>query len=167
MSKPTIYVDTSIVSAYWYDGRDAVSLGSRAATRDWWDNERSYFELYISAVTLNEARDGKYRRQRQCIQMVRSLPALFLSNSIRELADELIQRGLIPHEKLNDALQLAIATHYQCDFLLTWNYAHLANAVVQSKLAALCQKKKLLTPALMSPDTIPQVRMGQSIRRRK
>jgi hypothetical protein len=34
----------------------------------------------------------------------------------------------MPKYPLGDALHLAIASYYKCDFLLTWNCRHLANA---------------------------------------
>lgn len=34
----------------------------------------------------------------------------------------------MPNDPLGDALHLAIAFYHKCDFLLTWNCRHLANA---------------------------------------
>ncbi len=34
----------------------------------------------------------------------------------------------MPNDPLGDALHLAIASYHKCDFLLTWNCRHLANA---------------------------------------
>lgn len=53
------------------------------------------------------------------------------------------------------------------DFLLTWNYAHMANPMVQARLDELCRKQDILPPLMVSPESIPQVRFGQSIQRER
>lgn len=52
------------------------------------------------------------------------------------------------------------------DYLLTWNYAHLANPIAQGSLERICRSLRLRAPLLVSPESIPQVRFGQTIRRR-
>src|SRR5437763_6164227 len=34
----------------------------------------------------------------------------------------------MPHDPVGDALHLALASYHKCEFLLTWNCNHLANA---------------------------------------
>jgi hypothetical protein len=50
--KPTVYVETTIPS-YYRDNRPAVAADI-ARTREWWDEERSDYDCYISAVVLDE-----------------------------------------------------------------------------------------------------------------
>ena len=76
------------------------------------------------------------------------------------------EHGIIPAEKAADALQLALASMHAIDYLLTWNYAHLANALTQARLSEANQTHGLWIPWLVSPDTIPKVSLGQPIRRR-
>jgi hypothetical protein len=64
-------------------------------------------------------------------------------------------------------LQMAVSTAHGVDYLLTWIYAHLANPLAQERLEAICHEFKLRAPLLVSPETIPQVRFGQSVRRSK
>jgi hypothetical protein len=72
-----------------------------------------------------------------------------------------------PAKEEMDASHLAIATIHEMDFLLTWNYAHLANPVVQAGLIKLWESADLVATLMVSPESIPQVRFGQSIRREK
>jgi hypothetical protein len=83
------------------------------------------------------------------------------------LAEEIVERKIVPPNKLADADQLAIAAVHGIDYLLTWNYAHMANPVVQARLEKLCEASNLIAPLMVSPESIPQVRFGQSIRRLK
>ena len=61
---------------------------------------------------------------------------------------------------------MAVAAAHEMDYLLTWNYAHLANPIAQERLREVCKRRKLRVPLLVSPESIPHVRLGQSIWRR-
>ena len=63
-------------------------------------------------------------------------------------------------------MQMAVSAGHEVDYLLTWNYAHLANPVTQERLGAVCRQPGFsVGPWLVSPETIPQVRFGQDIHR--
>ncbi|HEV3004746.1 MAG TPA: hypothetical protein VGX78_09805 [Pirellulales bacterium] len=72
---------------------------------------------------------------------------------------------LIPETKPGDALQMAVSAAHEVDYLLTWNYAHLANPISQEQLEVTCRAIHLRAPLLVSPETIPQLRFGQDIHR--
>lgn len=167
MKKPTVYLDTNIASAFWYEGSDVAMLSRRLRTREWWDLERCYFALWTSTFSEAELRAGVFPRQAECVKMVRRLRYLPATGRVRELTDEIIQRGLVPATKVGDAAQLAVATVHGMDFLLTWNYAHLANPIVQARLGTLCDELGLVAPLMVSPESIPQVRLGQSVQRER
>ena len=166
MKKPTIYLDTNIISALHYDGTDINTMSRRMVTRDWWDAEREYFSVWASSLTELELAQGVYRQQTDCVRFVRRLKYVPITREIRRLAEELLATGVIPETKPADALQLALAAGHQADYLLTWNYAHLANPVTQTKSERLLLKWQWRSPLLVSPESIPQVRLNQAIRRR-
>ncbi len=98
--------------------------------------------------------------------MIRKLSYLQIDSRVSKLAETLLAKHLVPASKPRDALQMAIATIYEIDYLLTWNYAHLANPFVQQRLAALCDQFKIQVPSMVSPESIPKVAMSQIIRRK-
>ena len=53
MAKPTVYFDTSVISAYWYEGSDVALLARRLHMREWWDAERKHFSLWASAFSAS------------------------------------------------------------------------------------------------------------------
>jgi hypothetical protein len=163
--KPTAYLDTTIPSAYWYVGRNVLAEGRRLLTRQWWETERKHFALLVSSVTEAELQEGEFPRQADCLKMVRRLGYVPITKAAERFAGQLLDLQIVPANKPRDALQLAMATVHDLDYLLTWNYAHLANPVVQERLAKVCEKSELRCPVLVSPETIPQVRWGQTIRR--
>lgn len=49
-------------------------------------------------------------------------------DTIIEIVEAYISHKVMPIDPAGDALHLAIASYYNCDFMLTWNCKHLANA---------------------------------------
>src|SRR5687767_12358788 len=58
MKKPSVYLDTNIISAYWYSGSDVAALARRASTRAWWEQERENFSVWGSAASEDELAAG-------------------------------------------------------------------------------------------------------------
>lgn len=167
MAKPTVYLDTNIISSFWYSGKDVTALARRLTTRAWWQRERKHFSIWVSTATEDELAAGKFRRQAECLRFVRRLPYLTISGAIRGCAQELVKRGVVPVEKPGDALQMAACAVHGIDYLLSWNYAHLVNPVAQAQLARVCRQLSLRAPLLVSPESIPQASLGQNLRRGK
>ena len=165
MLKPAVYLDTNIISAYWYDGSDVMSLARRIHTRDWWESERLYFHVWVSATTINELKAGKFSRQADCVRMASRIPRLAINKATQDAAHELLRSRTFPADKPGDIMQMAVAAAHEIDYLLTWNYAHLCNPAAQGKLAEICRALHLRVPLIVSPESIPQVRFGQTIRR--
>ena len=92
MKKPTVYLDTSIISAYWYAGSDIAMMARRLHTREWWDLERTYFTVWTSAFSEAELNEGTFARQRECLKMVRRLRYLPATTLVRNLKEEIMQQ---------------------------------------------------------------------------
>ncbi len=142
-------------------------IARRLATREWWDAERKNFSLWASAFVEVELSAGVYRRQDECLKMIRRLRYLLPTAAMKELRENIIDRGLVPPTKTMDAAHLAISTSHSIDYLLTWNYSHMANSNAQERLESLCEELDLTSPLMVSPESIPQKRFGVSLRRRR
>ncbi len=164
--KPTAYLDTNIPSVVCYRGSDVGTIHQQLVTWEWWDEEREWFRVYGSVFTEGELNQGVYTGKEQALKIIRRLPYLPFTTEVRRCAQVFLHDGVIPKERPGDAIQLAFATVHRVDYLLTWNYAHLANIHTQRKLRAVNRSHKWRTPHLVSPETIPRVALGQAIRRR-
>jgi len=56
-----------------------------------------------------------------------------------------------------DALHIALAASKGIDFLLTWNFRHIANAILQNKIKDTCRKQGYEPPVICSPQQIMEV----------
>jgi hypothetical protein len=165
MATPSVYFDTSTVSAFWYEGADVAMLARRLKTHEWWDTERRHFKLWASDFGEAELEVGSFPRQIECLQMIRRLRFLRITADVHGVATKILDNGIVPRNKIADAGHLAVSAVHGVDYLLTWNYAHMANPIAQSKLDRMCLDLGLRAPLLVSPESIPQIRLGQAVRR--
>jgi hypothetical protein len=79
---------------------------------------------------LDEAGAGDRSVATKRLGLLEGIPVLPLTSGIMELADDLVRSGGMPAKAAVDALHIATATVYGCDYLLTWNCRHIANAEI-------------------------------------
>jgi hypothetical protein len=164
-SKPTVYLDSNVLSVLEYGGSDVDTIHERNVTEEWWDTERRYFRVFASSFTERELRGGDYRAQAPAIRRVRRLPYLPLTRATERFTAILLEQRIVPGTKRGDATHLAIATVHRVDYLLTWNHAHLANVHVQRRVTQIANRHGWRAPLIVSPELMPRVAMGQDIRR--
>jgi hypothetical protein len=70
------------------------------------------------------------------------------------LADELIKSGVIPKKAATDSAHIALAAVHGMDFLLTWNYTHIANAAIIRKIERICQEAQFTCPVICTPEEL-------------
>jgi predicted nucleic acid-binding protein len=128
MQKPRVYVETSIPSFYHELRTTPDVVARRDWTRQWWDEASAQYELLTSPAVINELSAGIPERSALRLSLIRDLPLLPIELAITEIAATYVQQKVMPADPTGDALHLAIASFHKCDFLVTWNCAHIANA---------------------------------------
>jgi PIN domain len=121
---------------------------------DWWESRRNAFQLFISEAVLEETAAGDSILAAKRLELLRSIPVLPLNGSIIEVAESLVREGAIPRRASVDALHIAVATVYECEYLLTWNCRHIANAEIQRTLRLVLHKLDLDLPTICTPEEL-------------
>jgi hypothetical protein len=62
--------------------------------------------------------------------------------------------GPIPHKAAGDALHISIATAYACEYLLTWNCRHIANAEIQKTVGMVVKRHGFELPIICTPEEL-------------
>src|SRR5947207_13157090 len=127
VTKPTVYVETSVVS--YLTARplsDPIVAGQMAATREWWADAPAQFDLYTSALVIAEASAGDAKAAAERLTALATLPQVPLTDEARDLAAALIAAAAMPSRARVDALHVATAATNGLDYLVTWNYRPLA-----------------------------------------
>ena len=151
MQKPRVYVETSIPSFYHELRTTPDVVARRDWTRQWWDGASSKYELVTSPAVINELSAGIPERSALRLSLIRDLPLLPLEPAITEIAATYVQQKVMPADPTGDALHLAIASFHKCDFLVTWNCAHIANANKFGHIRRVNTLLGLFVPALVTP----------------
>lgn len=133
--------------------RDVIVLAHQEITREWWLT-RERFDLYVSPVVVEESALGDPAVARERSLYVEGLPVLAASERIEQVAATYFRELRFPDKALRDAAHLAFACNYAVDYLLTWNCAHIANAVVRRQLARLNERLGLPTATICTPEEL-------------
>jgi hypothetical protein len=121
------------------------------ATRQWWEQRRADFELFVSPEVLDEAARGDIEAARARLAAIASLPVLAVTDEVEALTRRILTTGLIPTRATRDAAHIAFASVYGRDFLLTWNCRHIHNAMISRRLAKVCASLGFILPVLCTP----------------
>ena len=122
MKKETLYLDTSVPSAYF----DERTRERRQATEKFWMETLPRYQACVSEITLEELDNTKDDRlRRELKSLVKEFKVLKANNKINELAGKYIDHEVIPDKYFGDALHVAIATFYEISYLVSWNFEHL------------------------------------------
>lgn len=85
------------------------------------------------------------------LELVRGLPLLTIEPAIIEIVQAYVRYKLMPADPSGDAMHLALASYHKCDFLVTWNCQHLANANKFGHIRRVNTMLGLFVPALVTP----------------
>jgi len=147
----TVYVETSIPSFYYETRQEPEMVARREWTRRWWDNHRHEYKLVTSEGVIAELEEGDYPAKFDTIALMEHIHKLEVEEEIAEIIDTYIEHHLMPRDRLGDALHLALASYHKCEFLLTWNCSHIANANKFEHIRILNTRLGLYVPALVTP----------------
>jgi predicted nucleic acid-binding protein len=157
-SKPTVYIETTIVSYLTaWPSRDLIRAAEQQQTREWWDTRRDRFELVCSELVQREAAAGDPIAAAERLKELAPLTVLATVAEAAELAGELIGRLQLPPRAQPDALHVAIAATNGIAYLLTWNCRHLANAALRPRIEWVCRDKGYEPPVICTPPELMEV----------
>ena len=152
--KPKVYIETSIPSYLTaWRSRDLIVAANQEITKEWWDS-REQFDLYISALVIQEAGAGNLEAAQKRLEQLDDIPELSVTEEVERFADVLIQKVPLPEKARIDALHIAVATLSGMDYLLTWNCTHIANAILRPKLEAICREFGYEPPTICTPQEL-------------
>ena len=146
-----VYVETTIPSFY-FEGRSEPEMAARRDwTRRWWQDAETDYELVTSAAVIDELSQGNFPGRSDALQLVEGLPLVPVEAEVVEIVQAYVARKVMPSDPVGDALHLALASFHRCDFLLTWNCRHLANANKFDHIRRVNTLLGLFVPVLVTP----------------
>jgi hypothetical protein len=153
--KPSLYLETTIPS-FVIGGISPVlaTAAHQVTTRRWWEEEREQYRLFVSSVVEDEIMQGRADLAQQRLALLTDMPKLVVDDAIGELAAELHRYLRLPESAQTDAMHLALACHYQIDYLLTWNMKHLASARIRREIEQFHDERGAFVPVICTPEEL-------------
>ena len=107
-------------------------------------------EKGVESLILGRCRhipvDSQVRKERFDLPLPHLL-GVFLS--VKE-----VEEGPLPQKAALDALHIAVAVSGGIEYLLTWNFAHLANATIRNQIERKCRLKGYEPPIICTPEEL-------------
>ena len=144
-------METTIPS-FFHETRNSPNIVARRDwTRQWWEGAFESHDLFTSAAVLDELASGPLEYQPAWLGLIAELPLLKIDSAVARVVEAYIQHRLMPAAPGGDALHLALASYHECDFLVTWNCRHLANANKFGHVRRVNTMLGLFVPAIVTP----------------
>lgn len=157
-----IYLDTSVINFLFAD--DAPE--HQAETIEFFERYigPGIYDTVISVFVIDEINQTPNETKRtKLMQVIADYELGFLEaidSEIVRMAQDYLAAGVVPPKKLYDALHVAISVFHGVDYLVSWNYKHLANVNRESRINAVnlsngyTKPIRIITPLeLMSDET--------------
>lgn len=149
--RPRVYVETTVPSFYYEVRNEPEMVARRDWTRQWWDRASAACELVTSPPVVDELERGDFPSREDCLRLIARLPLVAVEPPVLEIVQSYIARQVMPKNPVGDALHLALASYHRCDFLVTWNCKHLANATKFAHIRRVNVLLGLFVPSLVTP----------------
>ena len=157
---PRLYLETTIPSyLVARPSADMRLLADQQATKEWWEECRHDFDLFVSHTVIAEAGRGDERLAAARLEALRGVAILHPSPAGEELAERLLVEGIIPPIAADDAAHLGFAATHDMDYLLTWNCRHINNPALRRRIERACAACGVKCPVICSPA---ELRKGES-----
>ena len=116
----TVYLETSVVSYLAArPSRDLIVAAHQQSTWNWWAKQRKNFEVVVSPMVWDEARQGNPVIVKRRQEYLNGLKVLNYCDDVVRLAKAYNHVLRLPAKKAADAIHLAYASWYGVDYLLT------------------------------------------------
>ncbi len=153
--KPKVYIETTILSYLAApSSRQPVTAGRQVITRRWWETERQKYTLVISEAVEAECERGDPSLVRRRQELLREVSLFPVDQRILEVAKRLVVPGAIPENAGPDAVHIAAASVAECEFLLTWNFRHIANVRIRREVERILAKHGYTKTTICTPEEL-------------
>lgn len=144
-----VCLDTSTINFLFAD--DAPE--KKEITIDFFDNFLlpKIYDAYVSTYVIQEiAQTNDELKRKKLLDVITKYQINLLElesyEEIENLADIYLAEKAIPENKRVDALHVAFSVLQKMDYLVSWNYKHLANVKRESKIIAINLSNNILHP---------------------
>jgi predicted nucleic acid-binding protein len=153
--KTTVYVETTVIGYLTARPQPNVTVaGHQATTREWWQTAADRFTLFVSQLVVQECSAGDAQAAEERLAILGTVPLLPTTVEAEQLADALTVGHAVPVAYPEDALHIALAAVPGIEYLVTWNFRHIANATIRSAIERVCRAAGYEPPTICTPEEL-------------
>jgi predicted nucleic acid-binding protein len=146
--KQSLYLETSVIGAYLDNGEPF----RRDLTIRWWEHEMPDYRAVVSPLVSRELERVAEPHRSSYLNLISSLEQVELTEEVSILADGYVSRGIFHRKYIADALHVAFASYHKIDYLVTWNFGHLANVRRQARIRLFNAAAGFYVPMIVTPE---------------
>ncbi|HMF56191.1 MAG TPA: PIN domain-containing protein [Pyrinomonadaceae bacterium] len=146
--KQSLYLETSVVGAYLDNGEPF----RRDLTIRWWEHELPEYRAVVSPLVARELERVVEPHRTGYLKLVEPLEQVELTDEAAILAEGYISRGIFHRKYIADAVHVALASCHKIDYLVTWNFGHLANVRRQARIRLFNTAAGFFVPMIVTPE---------------
>ncbi len=146
--KLSLYLETSVIGSYL----DAGDAFRRDLTIRWFEHELFEYDAFVSLLVERELERVDEPHRSGYMEIIKPLRRLEFLEEAAILADGYISRGIFHRKFMADAFHVALASIHKIDYLVTWNFGHLANVRKQARIKLFNTAAGFFSPAIVTPE---------------
>jgi predicted nucleic acid-binding protein len=146
--KQSLYLETSVVGAYLDNGEPF----RRDLTMRWWEHEMPEYRAVVSTLVQRELERVPEPHRTGYLKLIKPLEHVELTDEASILAEGYIARGIFHRKFIADAVHVALASFHKIDYLVTWNFGHLANVRRQARIRLFNTAAGFFVPMIVTPE---------------
>ncbi len=146
--KLSLYLETSVIGAYL----DAGDPFRRDLTIRWFEHELSEYRACTSILVQRELERVSEPHRTGYMNIIRPLERIEFSDEAAILAEGYVSRGIFHRKFIADAFHVALASIHKIDYLVTWNFGHLANVRKQARIRLFNTAAGFFSPTIVTPE---------------
>ena len=131
---------------------DRGESSRRDLTIRWWEHELKQYEAFVSPLVSRELERTREPYRKSYLKLIEGLPWLNVTEEAAILAEGYVSRGIFSRKFLGDALHVSLASFHKVDYLVTWNFGHLANVHRQARIKLFNTAAGFFVPEIVTPE---------------
>ena len=153
MNKLKVYLDTSVISHLMQE--DVPEKMSE--TLKLWDMFKDgKYDVYLSTVTLQEIDNCPEPKRTELFKHLGEIDytPIEITEDMSEVAQQLIDMGILTQKSYDDCQHIASAVIYGCDCIISWNFKHIVNIKTIRGVRAITNLKGYKPIEILNPTVL-------------
>jgi hypothetical protein len=155
MKLKTVYLETSIISYLTaIPTNNLIASAYQKISRKWWKESLFKYDPYISQAVIDEIKRGDKKAALRRLNAVEGIELADISLETYQLSTNYFEILDIPEKARLDTLHIACAVLNELDYIVSWNFKHIANVRTREKISTYNAIRGLKNPMICTPEEL-------------